>query len=182
MKVYLLDTCVWSDWYRQEDYVLKNIEILCGQECRLMMSPITWGEFAYGWELDKTYRREEFLQFINSITFQFCKEIDKHAALIYGELRALLTDRYDSRHKNKKWIDILEDPTTSQKLGVQENDLWITCQAINLGATLVTTDKKMKRLFEIIPNSYIGNEEEGFYYQIWEHNDTPRDGKQESQD
>jgi len=179
LKVYLLDTCVWSKWYKGEDYVVNNIETLRNQECRLMMSPITWGEFTYGWELDKTYRREEFLKFIDSIMFQFCKEIDKHAALIYGELRALLTDRYDPRRKNKKWIDAIEDPTTSQKLGVQENDLWITCQAINLGATLVTADKKMKHLFAIIPEKYIGDENDGFYPWIWgNENDTPVIGKQ----
>ena len=168
MKVYLLDTNIWSKWYRKEDYVVNNIEILRGQECRLMMSPITWGEFAYGWALDKTFRQEEFLEFINSIPFQFCQEIDKHAALIYGKLRALLTEKYDPKRKSKSWIDILEDPTTSKKLQINENDLWITCQAINLEATLITADKKMKHLFEIIPGKYIGTKDEGFYPQIWD--------------
>ena len=55
-------------------------------------------------------------------------------------------------------------------LGVQESDLWITSQAINLGATLVTVDKKMKRIFEIVPDYYIGDEEEGFYPQMWDKN------------
>ena len=49
---------------------------------------------------------------------------------------------------------------------MQENDLWITSQAISLGATLITTDK-MRHLIEIIPGKYIGDEKEGFHYQIW---------------
>ena len=179
MKVYLLDTNIWSGWYRKEEHIINGIERLREQDCRLMMSPITWGEFAYGWSLDKKYRHEEFLGFINSIPFQFCKEIDKHAAFIYGELRALLTKRYDPEGRKKSWIDSLEDPTNSEKLGVQENDLWITCQAINLEATLITADKKMKRLFEIIPERYFGNEDEGFCFQIWgEENNIPIDSNQ----
>ena len=135
-----------------------------------MMSPVSWGEFAYGWNLEKNYRKEEFAKFINSINFQFCMEIDKHTANVYGELRALLTKKYDPARKKKKWIDALEDPTTSQRLGVQENDLWITCNAINLGVTLVTADTKMNRLLEIIPKKHFGNEKEGFNYQIWDKN------------
>jgi predicted nucleic acid-binding protein len=110
---------------------------------------------------------EHFLRFMGSVSFQFCRELDKHTAAIYGELRALLTQKYDPERRKKKWLDALEEPTTSQKLGVQENDLWITCQAINLGATLVTTDCKMRRLLEIIPKRYIGDEDAGFTYRIW---------------
>jgi predicted nucleic acid-binding protein len=168
MKVYLLDTNIWSDWYRNLEYALNGIAKLRGKEHKLMMSPVSWGEFAYGWNLEKTYRKEEFLAFINSINFQFCKYIDKHTASIYGELRALLTEKYDPNRKKTKWIDALEDPTTSQRLGVQENDLWITCHAINLGVTLVTADTKIDRLLEIIPQKYIGNKKEGFCYQIWD--------------
>ena len=167
MKVFLLDTNIWSHWYRETAYVIDNIAALKGEEHRLMMSPVSWGEFAYGWGLDKTFRKNEFVAFINSISFQFSIEIDKHAAMIYGELRALLTEKYDPKRKSKKWLDALQEPTASKKLGVQENDLWITCQAINLGATLVTADKKMGRLLEIIPQKYIGTQDAGFFYQIW---------------
>lgn len=168
MKVYLLDTNIWSNWYRGQEYASNEIDKLCGKSDKLMMSPVSWGEFSYGWHLDKNYRKDEFLKFIGSINFQFCKEIDKHTASIYGELRALLTKKYDPKHKKRKWIDALEDPATSKKLGVQENDLWITCHAINLGAVLVTADKKMERLLEIIPKKYLGDKKSGFSYQIWE--------------
>ncbi|MBN2374764.1 MAG: type II toxin-antitoxin system VapC family toxin [Sedimentisphaerales bacterium] len=167
MKVYLLDTNIWSKWYKKNKHVLDGIGELQGKEHKLMMSPITWGEFAYGWGLDKKYRKDEFLEFINSIDFQFCKEIDKHTAMIYGELRALIANKYDPKGK-KNFIDAYEDPTTFQQLGVQESDLWITSQAINLGATLVTADKKMKRIFDLIPMEYIGNKEEGFWPDVWE--------------
>lgn len=170
LKVYLLDTNIWSDWYRGLEYVLSQINELRGREHKLMMSPVSWWEFAYGWNLDKTYRKDELLTFISSINFQFCKEIDKHTASIYGELRALLTKKYDPKHRKKKWIDALEDPATSKRLGVQENDLWITCHAMNLGVTLITADKKMGRLLEIIPKKYFDNEKGGFSYQIWDKN------------
>lgn len=90
MKVFLLDTNIWSHWYRKTDYTIANIAALKGEEHRLMMSPVSWGEFAYGWALDKTFPRHEFMAFLDSISFQFCKDMDKHTAMIYGELRALL--------------------------------------------------------------------------------------------
>ena len=170
MKVYLLDTNIWSDWHKGLKYALNEIDELRGKEHKLMMSPVSWGEFAYGWNLKTTYPKGEFLAFINAINFQFCKDIDKHTAEIYGKLRALLTEKYDPMHKKTRWIDVLECPITSQRLGVQENDLWITCQAINMGVTLVTADAKMNRLFEIVPKKYIGNKKEGFCYQIWDKN------------
>jgi len=167
VNIYLLDNNIWSYWYSKKKDILEKIEALGNHENRLMMSPFVWGELAYGCQLDKKFPESELWKFFETKTFQFCKEIDKHTAQIYGELRAILTNKYDPKRKSRRWIDTLEDPSTSKKLQIQENDLWIVSQAINFGVTFITADKKMKPLLEIIPQKYIDNKAEGFCYQIW---------------
>ena len=117
--------------------------------------------------LDRSFNRDNFEKFLKTIKFTVYCDFDSQTTEIYGRLRAILTKKYDPKGKNRKWLDTLEDPTTSKKLGIQENDLLLTAQAIKYGMTLVTADKKIKRIFEIIPKEYIGNENNGFYFEIW---------------
>ncbi|MBN2590687.1 MAG: type II toxin-antitoxin system VapC family toxin [Sedimentisphaerales bacterium] len=168
MKVYLLDTNIWSDWYRKEKYIDRHITKLLGTKNLLNMSSITLGEFSYGWHLDSSFNRDLFENFLKTIKFTVYCDFDNQTTEIYGRLRAILTKTYDPQGKNRKWLDTLEDPTTSKKLGIQENDLLITAQAIKYGMTLVTADKKIKRIFDIIPEEYIGNKNNGFYFEIWD--------------
>ena len=168
MKAYLLDTNIWSDWYSERDYITQNMSKLLKTKHFLNMSCISLGEFSYGWYLDCSFDRKSFEKFLKTINFKVHFDLDNHTTEIYGQLRAILTKKYDPQGKNRKWLDTLEDPTTSKKLGIQENDLFITAQAIKYGMTLVTADKKMKRIFEIIPEEYLGDEKNGFYYEIWD--------------
>ena len=168
MKACLLDTNIWSDWYKEEGYIFENVIKLMKANHFLSMSCISLGEFSYGWYLDSSFNRENFEKFLKTINFKVYCDLDDHTTEIYGRLRAILTKKYDSQRKKRKWLDILEDPTTSKRLGIQENDLFITAQAITYGMTLITADKKMKRIFDIIPEDYFGDKNNGFYYEIWE--------------
>ncbi len=168
MKAYLLDTNIWSDWYRREPYIDRNISKLLEMQNFLNMSFVSLGEFAHGWYLDRSFDRKSFEKFLKGIDFKVYRNFDNHTLEIYGRVRAELATKYAYKNKRVKWLEEMRDPVSSKKLGVQENDLWITVQAINYGATLVTADKKMKRIFDIIPEEYLGNEKEGFYYDIWD--------------
>jgi len=168
MKAYLLDTNIWSDWHKGKDYITRNMNKLSKMQGFLNMSYISLGEFSYGWHLDSSFNRKNFEKFLNGINFKVYRNFDNHTMEIYGQLRALLAKKYRYSNKKVKWLEELRDPTTSKKLGIQENDLWITAHAINYDVTLVTADKKMERIFEIIPKKYLGNENEGFYYDIWD--------------
>lgn len=114
----------------------------------LSISIISWGEVAYGHKVEspvETPIQVEFNQFIKSKrpkTF----EIDIHTANKYGELRALLFEKFVSKGKKKKNLrpEQLVDPVTSLELGLQENDLWIAAQAITRNLTLITNDKLIR--------------------------------------
>ena len=164
----MLDTNIWSYWYREESYILGHIRKLINANHFLSMSCISLGEFSYGWYLDSSFNRENFEKFLKTISFKVYSDFDGNTTEIYGQLRSLLTKKYDPKSKNRKWIDVLEDPTTSKKLRIQENDLFLTAQAITYGMTLITADKKMKSIFDIIPEEHLGDENNGFYYEIWD--------------
>lgn len=168
MKTYFLDTNIWSDWYKGKDYITANMSKLLEAQAFLMMSCISLGEFSYGWHMDTSFDRKKFEVSLKQIDFEVCREFDNHTTEIYGQIRAILAIKYAYKNKRVKWLDELRDPVTDKKLGIQENDLWITAQAINYGATLVTADKKMNRIFDVIPEKYLGNENDGFYYDVWD--------------
>lgn len=150
MRTFLLDTCIWSYWFDGDRYPQENANIRkqlqkLQPDSKLGISIITWGEVAYGYRIESLNEipiQTEYIQFIKSKrpkTF----EIDIHTANKYGELRALLFDKYAPKEKRKKNLrpEQLVDPITSLELGIQENDLWIAAQAITRNLTLVTNDK-----------------------------------------
>lgn len=155
MHVFLLDTCIWSYWFdvknKQHLNVTNRVQKLPSDSI-LSISIISWGEVAYGHKVEspvETPIQVEFNQFIKSKrpkTF----EIDIHTASKYGELRALLFEKYAPKGKRKKNLrpEQLVDPVTSLELGIQENDLWIAAQAITRNLTLVTNDK-LSRIREV---------------------------------
>ncbi len=159
MHVFLLDTCVWSNWFdvkkEQHMNVKSHIQKLPSDSV-LGISIISWGEVAYGHKvnllkansLDETPIQTEYIQFIKSKrpkTF----EIDIHTANKYGELRALLFEKHaPKKRKSGLRPEQLINPITSREIGIQENDLWIAAQAITRNLTLVTNDK-LNRIREV---------------------------------
>jgi predicted nucleic acid-binding protein len=154
MYVFLLDTCIWSCWFdvkREQHVNVKSYVQKLPSNSILGISIISWGEVAYGHKAespDETPIQVEYIQFIKSKrpkTF----EIDIHTANKYGELRALLFEKYTpKRRKPGLRPEQLIDPVTSRELGIQENDLWIAAQAMVRNMTLVTNDK-LSRIREV---------------------------------
>ena len=152
MRTFLLDTCIWSYWFDAYRYPQENANIRkqlqkLEPDFKLGISIITWGEVAFGQKVATTREliQAEYFQFIKTKgpkTF----DIDMHTANIYGELRSLLFDKYAPKDKRKKNLrpEQLVDPITSLELGIQENDLWITAQAITRNLTLITNDKLIR--------------------------------------
>ena len=150
MHVFLLDTCIWSYWFdvkgEQHVNVKSHVQKLPSDSI-LGISIISWGEVFYGHKAespDETPIQVEYIQFIKSkrpMTF----EIDIHTANKYGELRALLFEKYaPKRRKPGLRPEQLIDPVTSRELGIQENDLWIAAQAMVRNMTLATDDKLIR--------------------------------------
>ena len=72
--------------------------------------------------------------------------VDRPAARIYGALKTGIRRIYGPREKRKK--------ATMEKLGFQENDLWIASIAISRGLTVVSADGDFARMQSIIPFAF----------------------------
>lgn len=164
MRDFLIDTNIWEYWFNpkrepQHSNVLKCVGELKQQfengknPFRVWISSVTWGEieFGYQWQKKKDGSLEtQFRQFISDIApIEF--QIDKHVAREYGRIRAVLFEKFGPKDKkiDGRRPEQLIDPVTSLELGIQENDLWITAQAVTFNLTLVTNDKRMARIREV---------------------------------
>jgi tRNA(fMet)-specific endonuclease VapC len=148
MQTFLLDTCIWSYWFYGDRFPVQHANIedrvkSLPARSILAISIITWGEAAHGQKVVAPVSLErEYLQFIKAKgpkTFG----IDMHTALKYGELRAMLFEKYAPKEKRKKNLrpEQLVDAITGLEIGIQENDLWIAAQALVKNLTLVTSEK-----------------------------------------
>lgn len=158
MRDCLLDTNIWSDWYKPD----KNayiIEKLKGKSTgKIHISEISWGELCYGYELLTTKEKRklgkilEFVASLNAIPLG----INRHVSIEYGKLRAKLFNKYAPGELRKKGMRPHEliDPCTDKQLQIQENDLWIATQAIIYDLDLVTNDK-MNAIKEIAGKSLL---------------------------
>jgi len=165
MRAFLLDTNIWEYWYNQKGHpkesanIQKQFDELINRQQNVeqfvwqpAISVISWGEIDYGYNVmakKEQSREADFRKFISD-TVPWLVPINRHTAETYGELRALLFDKYAPNNKKRKGLrpEQLVDPVTSLELGIQENDLWITAQAVTFNLTLVTNDKKMRRIHE----------------------------------
>lgn len=160
MRDFLIDTNIWEYWFngnRQPEHahVLKRVDELkarcekSGNNVRVWISSVTWGEIEYGYRVQVENHRSlegPFKAFIRDIA---PKEfiVDKHVAREYGRIRAKLFENYRPEEKKRKGLrsEQLVDPVTSLQLKIQENDLWIVAQAVTKDLILVTNDRKSLR-------------------------------------
>ena len=167
LRDFLLDTCVWSDWYnpRKDRYIISWLEN--NRDIRLHISVVSLGELQYGFDVLSQRERRELGNVIEFVHGQgpMVVEITKHVALEYGRIRAKLFERFAPNDKKRKGLrpEQLRDPVTSLELGIQENDLWIAAQAITRNLTLVTNDK-LKRILEVT--------DENLHIESWAVDDT----------
>lgn len=156
MRDYLLDTCIWSDWYdpKKNKYVLQKLAKY--PNVRVHVSAVTLGELQYGYDVLTQRERRELGNVCKFVSAQgpAIVEVNKHVATEYGRVRALLFERFAPREKKRRGLrpEQLRDPVTSHELGIQENDLWIVAQAVVRNMTLVSNDK-LKRILEVLEDS-----------------------------
>ncbi len=154
---YLLDTCILRFWLDESSD--KHAPV-CGRieesspDGYLFVSAITLGEIRHGlWaqakdpysELEAQYERllREQIRAVLGVT--------RHTALYYGPLRGRLFEKYAPKEKRtkKKRPEQLIHPITGERLGIDENDLWLVSQAIERRLVFVTDDA-MDRIRDIL--------------------------------
>ncbi len=161
METYLLDCNAISDWFdetRPRHHCVAQRAVESAQsDAVLMTSTIVLGEIEYGIKVAPSeklqaldvLRAQVDVQFVHK---RFLLAPERSTALVYGDLRARIFEKFAPKKRRKKGLrpEELVDPVTSKELGIQENDLWIMAQAVERNLILVTNDE-MVRIRKIAP-------------------------------
>ena len=148
MNGYLLDTNTLSYWVNARSPYHAAVESVIDdlpEKTPLVVSAVTLGEIEYGLHASgkiSTAHHPEFEQFVAK-WFRVVLSVTKSTASYYGPLRARLFERFggaDNKTEARR-PEQLADPATGEKLGVDENDVWIAAQAIEHTLVLVTHDR-----------------------------------------
>jgi len=151
---YLLDTMILRYWY--DDRCPEQAKVIARVQAvrqadpltryvpRLFISVVTLGEIGFGHKVTPTpdlREQSEYLKFVR----KECPEpleITAHVGESYGDLKAWLFDNFRDKTKRRKDLRLsqLVDPISANKLGADENDLWIAAQAMTHNLVLVTHD------------------------------------------
>ncbi|MCF7853189.1 MAG: type II toxin-antitoxin system VapC family toxin [Candidatus Pacebacteria bacterium] len=112
------------------------------------VSAVTAGEVEYGIRCypKMPSEKKHLLRFV--LDDFLLLTITENTKAPYASIRAKLFENTIKKGKKGMRPEQIVDPVTSLRLGVQENDIWITAQAVERGLTLVTHDRKMQRLWE----------------------------------
>ncbi len=156
MQDYLLDTNIIAYWFdtarpehtkvvarvnaaRQPDPTTNYVP-------RLYVSVVTLGEIEYGHRATLTpdpAKQAEYIKFVQE-QCPDAREMTKHVAEQYGEMRAWLFNNCgpNAKKSKAKRAEELVNPTTGKELGIDENDIWIAAQAKTHNLVLVTHDSR----------------------------------------
>jgi len=162
MEAYLLDTNVISDWLvetkQRHEAVSEKAEQAAREQAVLLTSAVVLEEIEYGLAAMGKVAREVLAEFRAQVDRQFVRkrlllDVSRSTSIVYGDLRAKLFEKFGpkDRRTKKRQVDELTDPTTSKKLGIRENDLWIAAQAVERNLVLVSNDHHIRRIREVAP-------------------------------
>lgn len=162
MQGYLLDTNIVAYWFYanrpEHRSVNQHIQGLPAGT-PLVISVITLGEIEFGFRAAPAVNilsQEAYLEFIER-ELPMVLEIRKTTRESYGQLRVRVFEKYAPKNnKNKIRPEQLVDPITGEKLGIDENDLWIAAQALEHNLILVTADK-MARIRDVCKDLRVEN-------------------------
>lgn len=156
MADYLLDTMILRYWYDtrcpENAKVLAHVRAVRQPDSqtqyvsRLYISAITIGEIEYGHHavpVPNSAQQAKYSAFVRQDGL-VPLEVTRHVGEPYGRLKAWLFDNCSPRTmrtKARRFRELVY-PTSAEKLGAQENDVWIAAQAMTHNLVLVTHDRR----------------------------------------
>jgi len=147
---YLLDTSVasaaWDEDHSAHAEVQKRLADL--DRRHIYVSVISIAEVEYGLKTAPNIDKERQVKVRNAMGQYDLYYIDKHTAAAYSDLRAALFLKYSPKDKRAKRLSQIQERTSEDELGIQENDLWIASVALQHNFVLATRDK-MARILEV---------------------------------
>lgn len=147
MNGHLLDTSTIRHWNARNVAIETRMAALPETDL-LYVSSVTLGEIEFGHlHVDATdpKKQQEFRDWIDTRFQKPVLYIAMTTSIYYAHFRRLICDNYSSKGKR---IELYED-ASGQKLGIDENDLWLAAQAHERGLELITSDK-MTRIREVL--------------------------------
>lgn len=123
------------------------------------VSTISIGELRFGIELagsENPTLRPVFEGLLARVqAYAEALPVSKHTADEYGQLKAALARALLKKALRKqgrpRWVEEWTDQATSMKLQADENDLWLSAQALERNLVLLTTDSKLERIAQYYP-------------------------------
>lgn len=135
--MYLLDTNHCSLILLKNETIFKYInQVGIGN---IATSIITVGELSFMAE-NSQYKQSNLLRLEEFLADLRVYYIDEKTAKIYGEIKALIIKEFGPTEKSKR------KKTTINKLGFDENDLWILAIALRNQLTVVSADSDFVRM------------------------------------
>jgi predicted nucleic acid-binding protein len=139
VSAYLFDTCLISNWFRKIPAIEAKIQALPGSTL-VYVSAISIGEVEFGHSSPKAtdpIKQAEFRKWIRA-TFEIPElPITSATAQSYAMFRRKLCNSFI---KKGSYIQNYED-ALSDKIGIDENDLWLVAQAHERNLIFATSDK-----------------------------------------
>jgi predicted nucleic acid-binding protein len=159
-KVYLFDTDIASAFFDvrsgSHQKALAFVQSASARGERIFISCIALSEIRYGLALYQTLDKSRTSEVEKSLrAFRGIRDIEKGTSAHYAGIRAGLMRKYCPTDVKGLYKTVrpesLIDKTTSEKLGIQENDLWLASIAVQHRMTLVSQDK-MNRIKDVCPS------------------------------
>jgi predicted nucleic acid-binding protein len=160
MDAYLLDTTVLSTYLDPTHplHIDKALSLAAlPADAPRFISAIALAELGFGIRLAEGIGKGNLpaLQAIISQARKFAVlDLTHHTAAAYADLKASVAQKYLAkvlRRDRPKYVEEWVDKATGQKLGIDENDLWMCAQTKERGLVLVTADARMARIRDADP-------------------------------
>ena len=157
MKEYIYDTSVLSAMLEGDNprcmktiQAINSLPINSGHYVStITLAELSFGKFL-GHELSAS-KMQQLDQILENSSDYSILEVGRNTSLAYGQLKANIAKKYlpkdvAQKFKRSRWLEDWVDKFSGKTLHVDENDLWLCAQAKERSMTLLTLDKKMKRI------------------------------------
>lgn len=164
MTGYLLDTSILSVYLDPSDarhtgsaQVLAELP----EGSALIVSAIALAEIEFGVRVARMISRERFAQLelvLAAARRHFVIDVTKQTAQVYADIKAKIAHKFLAstlRKDRPKYIEDWIDRTTGKSLDIDENDLWMCAQAKERDLTLLTAERRMRRISEADPEVHL---------------------------
>jgi tRNA(fMet)-specific endonuclease VapC len=152
MDVYLLDTNIVSVLYdarRSNHQAVRKAIAAFDPLSPQLVSAVTIGELRFGLALSRAAGQP--LTHIEACVERTeehpLAEVSHHTAGTYGYVKSSVALRWIDIHRRvPRFVEAWSDRVTGQLLQIDENDLWISAQAVERNLVVVTSDPDFTRI------------------------------------